>query len=89
MLVTVPPGAEAELARRCADAGQAAARLGEVGGDALAIEGVDPLPLAELAALSPSDPPRRTRLSSNVPFAASMRANSRSSRARAAANARP
>jgi phosphoribosylformylglycinamidine synthase len=52
MLVTVPPGAEAELARRCADAGQAAARLGEVGGNALAIEGVDPLPLTELAALS-------------------------------------
>ncbi len=52
MLVTVAPGDEAELARRCADAGQAAARLGEVGGEVLEIEGVDPLPLAELRALS-------------------------------------
>lgn len=51
MLVTVAPGDEAELARRCADAGQPAARLGEVGGDAVAIEGVDDLPLAELRSL--------------------------------------
>ncbi|WP_133828605.1 phosphoribosylformylglycinamidine synthase subunit PurL [Actinomycetospora succinea] len=51
MLVTVAPGDEAELARRCAEAGQAAARLGEVGGDTLRIEGVDDLPLAELRAL--------------------------------------
>jgi phosphoribosylformylglycinamidine synthase len=51
MLVTVAPGDEAELARRCAEAGQPAARLGEVGGDALVIEGVEPLPLAELRAL--------------------------------------
>jgi len=52
MLVTVAPGDEAELARRCADAAQPAARLGEVGGDALVVEGVDPLPLAELRALT-------------------------------------
>ncbi|PVY97727.1 phosphoribosylformylglycinamidine synthase subunit PurL [Actinomycetospora cinnamomea] len=51
MLVTVAPGDEAELARRCAEAGQPAARLGEVGGDALRIEGVDPLPVDELRAL--------------------------------------
>jgi phosphoribosylformylglycinamidine synthase II len=51
MLVTVAPGDEPELARRCVEAGQPAARLGDVGGEVLAIEGVDPLPLAELRAL--------------------------------------
>jgi phosphoribosylformylglycinamidine synthase subunit PurL len=52
MLVTVPAAAEAELARLCVETGQPAARLGEVGGDVLAIGGVDPLGVAELAALS-------------------------------------
>jgi phosphoribosylformylglycinamidine synthase len=55
MLVTVAPGDEPELARRCVEAGQPAARLGEVGGPvdaALAIEGVEVLPLAELRALA-------------------------------------
>ena len=51
MLVTVAPGDEAELARRCVEAGQPAARLGEVGGDTLRIDGVDDLPLADLRAL--------------------------------------
>ena len=51
MVVTVPPDHVDELARRCADAGQPAARLGEVGGDVLEVEGVDPMPVAELAAL--------------------------------------
>jgi phosphoribosylformylglycinamidine synthase subunit PurL len=48
MLVSVPAGAEADLARLCVEAGQPAARLGEVGGDMLAIDGVDPLDVAEL-----------------------------------------
>jgi phosphoribosylformylglycinamidine synthase len=52
MLVSVPAAAEADLARVCAELGQPAARLGEVGGDVLAIEGVDPLDVAELATLS-------------------------------------
>jgi phosphoribosylformylglycinamidine synthase subunit PurL len=51
ILVTVAPGDEPELARRCVEAGQPAARLGEVGGDRLVIKGVEPLPLAELRAL--------------------------------------
>ena len=52
MLVSVPAGAEADLARLCVEAGQPAARLGEVGGDVLAIRGVDPLDVGELATLS-------------------------------------
>ncbi|WP_285587966.1 phosphoribosylformylglycinamidine synthase subunit PurL [Actinomycetospora sp. NBRC 106378] len=48
MLVSVPAGAEADLARLCVEVGQPAARLGEVGGDVLAIAGVDPLDVAEL-----------------------------------------
>ncbi|WP_425550004.1 phosphoribosylformylglycinamidine synthase subunit PurL [Actinomycetospora chlora] len=52
MLVTVAPGDEPELARRCVEAGQPAARLGEVGGDVLRIEGVEELPLAELRTLA-------------------------------------
>ncbi|WP_433803829.1 phosphoribosylformylglycinamidine synthase subunit PurL [Actinomycetospora sp. CA-084318] len=48
MLVSVPAAAEADLARLCVEVGQPAARLGEVGGDALAIDGVDPLDVAEL-----------------------------------------
>jgi phosphoribosylformylglycinamidine synthase len=52
MVVTVPAAAEAELARRCVELGQPAARLGEVGGDVLAIGGVDPLDVAKLATAS-------------------------------------
>jgi len=52
ILVTVPRGAQDELARRCAEAGQPAALLGAVGGDALEIEGVDGLGVVELAELS-------------------------------------
>jgi phosphoribosylformylglycinamidine (FGAM) synthase-like enzyme len=52
MLVTVPAWAEADLARLCVELGQPAARLGEVGGTALVIRGVDPLDVAELATLS-------------------------------------
>ncbi|MEJ2869783.1 phosphoribosylformylglycinamidine synthase subunit PurL [Actinomycetospora sp. OC33-EN08] len=48
MLVSVPAEAEADLARLCVDTAQPAARLGEVGGDVLAIAGVDPLDVAEL-----------------------------------------
>jgi phosphoribosylformylglycinamidine synthase len=52
MVVTVPAAAEADLARLCVELGQPAARLGEVGGDVLAIDGVDPLDVAELATIS-------------------------------------
>ncbi|NMO93666.1 phosphoribosylformylglycinamidine synthase subunit PurL [Actinomycetospora sp. TBRC 11914] len=52
MLVSVPAVAEADLARLCVELGQPAARLGRVGGDVLAIEGVDPLDVAELGTLS-------------------------------------
>ncbi|MDL5155089.1 phosphoribosylformylglycinamidine synthase subunit PurL [Actinomycetospora termitidis] len=48
MLVSVPAAAEADLARLCVEAGQPAARLGEIGGDALTIAGIDPLDVAEL-----------------------------------------
>ncbi|MFC5060783.1 phosphoribosylformylglycinamidine synthase subunit PurL [Actinomycetospora atypica] len=49
MLVSVPAEAEADLARLCVESGQAAARLGDIGGDVLAITGVDPLDVGELA----------------------------------------
>ncbi|HEY2223532.1 phosphoribosylformylglycinamidine synthase subunit PurL [Actinomycetospora sp.] len=52
MLVTVPPSAEADLARLCVEVGQPAARLGEVGGTALAIRDVEPLDVGELTTLS-------------------------------------
>ncbi|MCD2192894.1 phosphoribosylformylglycinamidine synthase subunit PurL [Actinomycetospora endophytica] len=57
MVVTVPAWAEADLARLCVELGQPAARLGEVGGTALEIRGVDPLDVVELATLSASTLP--------------------------------
>ena len=45
VLVSVTPQRAEELARRCADAGIGAVRLGSVGGDALTFTGVADLPL--------------------------------------------
>jgi phosphoribosylformylglycinamidine synthase len=48
-IVAVQPGADAELAALCEEAGVPAAVIGETGGSALEIAGLLAIPLAELA----------------------------------------